>query len=363
MAPVVLAYRTYQPTLAGPPQWGSKAAVIGRTRIADGVVLEPLVVLRGDGEWIRVGSHSWFGSRATVHIADAEQGTDVGNRVTVGRYALVHACTVGDGVVIGDAAVVMDRSVVGDGAVIAAGALVPPGKALEGGWLHSGSPARPVRVLEPGEADRIAEALRRGEPSEATATIADPLPPLGDAPFRPESSGGPMFSGAGIAPAVSAGAYVAPTAAVWGDVRIETGASVWFSAALRAGGGRIEIGKRSNIQDNTIIDITQAGMVAEIGDDVTVGHNVRLDACRVGDRCLIGMGATVSAGAVVEDDAFVGARAWVEPGTTVRAGWIWAGRPARAFREVRPQERDYFRRGKEAYEDYASEYLAGSACA
>ena len=361
MTPLVLPYLEHQPVLGQGIRAAPGTTIIGRSQVADSVEFGRLTVLRGDGEWIEVGPDCWFGSRSTVHIADEDFGAVVGAGTLVGRYALVHACTLHDGVILGDAAVVMDRSVVGADAVIAAGALVPPGKTLDGGWLHAGNPARPVRALEAGEVGQIRTALRNGARSPATSDATDPLPPLDDEPYRPESGPGPLFGCGGRFPTVPEGAYVAPTAAVWGDVRLGRDASVWFSTALRAGPGRIVVGERTNIQDNTIVDVAEADATVAIGDDVTIGHNVRLEACRVGDRCLIGMGATVCSGAVIEDDAIVGARALVGPGTVVRTGWIWAGRPATAFREVRAEEADYFRRGKEGYERYARDYLAGDA--
>ena len=359
MDPMVLPYREYRPAVRPLLRCGPGAVVIGRTEVGDSVALGRLAVLRGDGERISIGSGCWLGARATVHIADDEHGSVVGGDVVVGRYALVHGCTLADRVVVGDAAVVMDRAVVGPGAVIATGALVPPGKKLAGGRRYAGSPARPVRTLASGEVDQLAAAVRRSEPSPATATDDDPLPPLDDTAFRPPGSSGPLHGCNGSTPVIPASAYVAPTAAVWGDVRLGRGASVWFSTAMRAGRGRIVVGDRTNVQDNSFVDVAETGASTEIGNDVTIGHNVRLEACRIGDRCLVGMGATGSAGVTVEDDALVGARAWVAPGTVVRAGWIWAGRPAKPFREVRPEEADYFRQGKEIYEGYARDYQAG----
>ncbi len=361
MDSAVLCYRGHRPVVGSRLQSGPGAVVIGRAHIAESVELGRLAVLRADGERITIGPRSWLGARSTVHIADDDRGSVVGTEVAVGHYALVHGCTLEDGVVVGDAAVVMDHSVVGAGAVIAAGALVPPGKTLAGGWLYAGSPARPVRALARGEAAELAAAVRRSTPSPATATDDDPLPPLGDKAFRPSGASGPLHAANGASPVVPAGAYLAPTSTLWGDVRLGRGSSVWFSTALRAGRGRIVVGDRTNVQDNSFIDVKQAGAVAEIGDDVTIGHNVRLAACRVGNRCLIGMGSTVCADVTVEDDALVGARAWVAPGTVVRAGWIWAGRPAQPFREVRPAEADAFRRGKEIYEEYARDYQAGGS--
>lgn len=358
--PLLLPFRDFRPRPPAALACGREVAVIGRTAVGRGCEIGDFAVLRGDGESIEVGASCWLGARSTLHIADGVQGTKVGEGVTVGRYALVHACSLGDGVVVGDAAVVMDGSTVGRDAAVAAGSLVPPGKTHEGGWLHAGSPARPVRPLEPGEIAALRLELWNGAPSPVTAPADDPLPLLDQDPYR-TGPGGPLHATAAGEPSVDGGAYVAPTAAVAGDVRIGPGASVWFSTAVHARAARIEIGARTNVQDNAVLDAGDSGRPLVLGDDVTVGHNARLGACTVGDRCLIGMGATVMDGATVEDDAFVGARALVEPGAVVKAGRIWAGRPAGPFREVRPDEADYFRMGKEVYERYARDYLAGGS--
>jgi carbonic anhydrase/acetyltransferase-like protein (isoleucine patch superfamily) len=116
---------------------------------------------------VTVGENVFFDERATVHIADGLIPSVVGHEVTVGKYALVHACTLEDGVVIGDAAVVMDGAVVGAYAVIAAGSLVPPRKTLPGGFLYAGNPALPVRDIARAEALAWAATKRRnaaGEP-------------------------------------------------------------------------------------------------------------------------------------------------------------------------------------------------------
>ena len=133
------------------PNWveasiGLGAAVIGRTSLGKDVSLGPWATLRGDGNFLDVGDGCRFLDRATVHIADGLYPTKMGRNIVVGRFALVHACTICDDCVLGDAAVVMDSSYVGAGAVIAAGALVSPGKKLDGGWLYDGNPVRPVRV-------------------------------------------------------------------------------------------------------------------------------------------------------------------------------------------------------------------------
>jgi carbonic anhydrase/acetyltransferase-like protein (isoleucine patch superfamily) len=93
-----------------------------------------------------------------------------------------------------------------------------------------------------------------------------------------------------------------------------------------------------------------------LGVGVTIGHNVELGSGMIEDDALIGMGSRVGDRVVVERGACIGAGAWVEPGTVVPAGWIWAGRPARPFRELKPAERAEFARARDIYVTYSTEY-------
>ena len=128
----------------------------------------------------------------------------------------------------------------------------------------------------------------------------------------------------------------------------------------RFGDARIVLGACSNIQDNSLLltDSVRGDLV--IGERVTFGHNVRMSSGEIGDDALVGMMAIVGEHVVVERGGCIAAGAWVEPGTVVRAGWIWAGRPARAFREVKPQEREIFARGVDVYVGYGRAYLAAA---
>ena len=105
------------------------------------------------------------------------------------------------------------------------------------------------------------------------------------------------------------------------------------------------------MQDNSILATDRARGDLVLGAGVTIGHNVELGSGTIGDDALIGMGSRVGDGVVVERGGCIGAGAWVEPGTVVPAGWIWAGRPARAFRELKPAERAEFARARDIYVD------------
>ena len=352
-APRLMPYLGFRPRIAASVRFGEDATVIGRTAIGEDSAFGDLVVLRGDGERIEIGAGCRLMARATVHISDGRLSAHIGDRATVGRYALVHACVIGDGAVLCDGAVTMDGAEVGAGAVIAAGALVPPGKTLEGDVLYAGNPARPVRRLATGECEAFRRAVRSGR---GGAHLDFALPPLSMAPWR---GAGPFHDHGGAEPEAASSAFVAANAALRGRVRLGESVSVWYATAVCGDRAGVVVGARSNIQDNSILLAGTDGI--DIGEDVTVGHNVRMGACRVGDRALIGMGAEVADGVTVEDDAVVGARALVEPGTTVRAGHIWAGRPARAFRAVSEAERRFFARGCAVYVNYAARYLAAAA--
>lgn len=357
---MLIPYREFAPALTAPFDLAAAAAAIGRTAAGPRLTLRAYATLRADGESIRVGADAWFGERSTVHIADGALGTLIGDEVTVGRYAIVHACTVGHGVVVADAAVVMDAATVGPHALIAPGALVPPRKTLAGGFVYEGNPAQPTRTIASAELAAAAGALRRGEPVAGFAPVA--LPPLDVAPSSVPLEGGTDLRNAhaGRAPGIGR-AYVAPTSALVGDVTLAEDAGVYFGCVLDAGDARIVVGACSNIQDNSLLITDRARGDLIIGKRVTFGHNVRLSSGEIGDEALIGMMSSVGAGVVVERGGCIAAGAWAEPGTVVRAGWIWAGRPARALRELRSSERELFARGVDVYVDYGRAYLAAAS--
>lgn len=145
----------------------------------------------------------------------------------------------------------------------------------------------------------------------------------------------------GISPKIAESAFIAHTATVIGDVHIGAETSIWFGVTLRGDVNNIRIGKRTNIQDGTVCHVTYKGSALTIGDDVTVGHNATLHACTLQDMAFVGMGAVVMDDVVVESGAMVAAGAVVTPGKVVRKGEIWAGVPAKPFRQMTQQEIDY----------------------
>jgi carbonic anhydrase/acetyltransferase-like protein (isoleucine patch superfamily) len=138
-------------------------------------------------------------------------------------------------------------------------------------------------------------------------------------------------------PQVDDSAWVAPTAAVVGQVRLGPRVSVWYGATLRAEFEPIEIGEGSNVQDNVTIHV-DPGFPATIGKGVTIGHNVVLHGCTVEDGCLIGMGAVVLNGARIGAGSLVAAGAVVPQGAVIPPRSLVAGVPGKVRRELTDDE-------------------------
>jgi len=127
--------------------------------------------------------------------------------------------------------------------------------------------------------------------------------------------------------------YVAPGAAVIGDVVIGDQVSIWFNAVLRADNDRITIGDGSNVQDGCVLHVDE-GYPITIGERVTIGHKVMLHGCTVGDHSLIGMNAVILNGAVIGKRCLVGANALVTEGMQVPDGSLVLGSPGKVVKQL-----------------------------
>jgi len=157
-------------------------------------------------------------------------------------------------------------------------------------------------------------------------------------------------------PQVATTALIVPSAIVIGDVMIGDDASIWFQVVARGDVNYIRIGDRTNIQDGSVIHVTNKTHPTVIGNDVTVGHNVTLHGCTVGDRCLIGIGAIVLDGAVIGSDCMVGAGAIVTPGTNIPPGSLVIGGPARVKRPLSDEEIRFLKKSADNYLEYKKSY-------
>jgi carbonic anhydrase/acetyltransferase-like protein (isoleucine patch superfamily) len=141
---------------------------------------------------------------------------------------------------------------------------------------------------------------------------------------------------------------VAPGAALVGDVHLGPEASVWYGCVLRADGGSITVGGRSNIQDGCVAHADEHGDVV-LGEDVSVGHRAVLHGCVVEDRCLVGMGAVVLTGARIGRGSLVAAGAVVREGAVIPPGSLVAGVPAQVRRPLTPAEAERVQENARSY--------------
>jgi carbonic anhydrase/acetyltransferase-like protein (isoleucine patch superfamily) len=168
----------------------------------------------------------------------------------------------------------------------------------------------------------------------------------------------PLFALEGLQPTVSPSAWIAPTATLIGDVRVEDEASVWYGAVLRADFGPIIIRRGANVQDGSVLH-GGADPVTEVGEGATIGHLCVVHGAVIGAEALIGNGATVLDGAVVGSRALVAAGATVPPGMKVPAGMLAAGTPARIAREVSGSAKIWVDSNPEIYRALARRHAAG----
>lgn len=152
----------------------------------------------------------------------------------------------------------------------------------------------------------------------------------------------------GHEPRLGDGVFVAPTAAIIGDVTIGDRVGVFYGAVLRGDSSTIEVGDGSNLQDNVVVH-ADPGFPARIGRGVSVGHSAVVHGCTVEDDCLIGMKATVLNGAVIGTGSLVAAGAVVLEGTHVPPRSLVAGVPAKVRRELTDDEVAGVRRNAENY--------------
>lgn len=152
--------------------------------------------------------------------------------------------------------------------------------------------------------------------------------------------------------------WVAETASVIGKVRLHSDVSIWYGAVLRGDNEEIEIGARSQIQDNATLH-TDPGFPLTIGRDCVIGHNVVLHGCTVGDGSLIGMGAIVLNGAKIGTNSLVGAGALITEGKEFPDNSVILGVPAKAVRESDDQVRAMVARAADVYVKRWKQYQAG----
>lgn len=161
-----------------------------------------------------------------------------------------------------------------------------------------------------------------------------------------------------LVPQIHETAWVADSAEVIGRVEVAEDASIWFGTVVRGDSDLIRIGRGSNIQDNSVLH-ADAGQPLLIGEDVTVGHQVMLHGCTIGDGALIGIQAVVLNGARIGRGCVVGAGSVVTEGKEFPDGWLILGAPAKAVRQLTPEQIALFQAGARHYVRNARRFRQG----
>ncbi len=164
---------------------------------------------------------------------------------------------------------------------------------------------------------------------------------------------------AGRRPVVDAGAFVAPTAVLVGDVTVAAGASIWYGAVLRADFGPIVVGAGSNVQDNCVLHAAE-GLPTILEDEVTVGHLATMEGCVIERGALIGMGAVVLQRARVGTGSVIAAGSVVAEDARIPPEVLAAGAPAQVKRELSGRAKQWGRTAAGEYRRLVPRYLAGA---
>ncbi|MDE6152924.1 MAG: gamma carbonic anhydrase family protein [Muribaculaceae bacterium] len=142
----------------------------------------------------------------------------------------------------------------------------------------------------------------------------------------------------GIDPKIGRDCFLAPNATIVGDVTMGDECSIWFNTVLRGDVNTITIGNRVNIQDGSVLHTLYQKSTIEIGDDVSIGHNVTIHGAKIHNLALIGMGAVVMDDAVVGEGALVAAGSVVLSRTVIGPNELWCGSPAKFIKMVEPEK-------------------------
>ena len=161
----------------------------------------------------------------------------------------------------------------------------------------------------------------------------------------------------GQMPRVHPTAFIDDSAQVIGDVEIGEDSSIWMCVVMRGDVNRIRIGRRSNVQDSTVVHVMKDTHPTQIGDDVTIGHGAIVHGCTIEDRCLIGMGAILLNGVTVGSGSIVAAGSLLPEGTQVPPRSLVMGSPGKVRRTLSDADLDEIQMYADRYVAYRLDYM------
>ena len=155
----------------------------------------------------------------------------------------------------------------------------------------------------------------------------------------------------GFTPEIGKNVYMAENAVIIGDVVIGDDCSIWFSTVIRGDVNSIRIGNKVNIQDGSVLHTLYQKSTIDIGNNVSIGHNVTVHGAKIEDNVLVGIGATILDHAVIGSNSIIAANSLILTGTIVEPNSIYAGVPAKKIKDIEPEQT------KEMIEKIANNYL------
>lgn len=158
-------------------------------------------------------------------------------------------------------------------------------------------------------------------------------------------------------PQLGEGFYASHDVTIIGDAKFGKNVNIWFNSVIRADVNSIEVGENTNIQDMCMLHVTEETDV-KVGKNTSLGHNVVLHGCHIGEGCLIGMGSIILDGAEVGDHCLVAAGSLISPNKKFPPGSFIKGRPAKVERSLTPEEIHRISNHYKSYIGYKDEYLA-----
>ena len=166
-----------------------------------------------------------------------------------------------------------------------------------------------------------------------------------------------LFPYEGVSPKLHSTVFLAPGCKVIGDVQMGEGSSVWYNTVVRGDVHYIKIGEYTNIQDCSMLHVTNDKYPLIMGNNITVGHSVTLHGCTIKNNCLIGIGAIILDGATVNKHSIIAAGAVVLQGFEVPEGKVIAGVPGKIIRDVKVEEIKEMEISAKRYYNYAEKTL------
>lgn len=163
-------------------------------------------------------------------------------------------------------------------------------------------------------------------------------------------------------PKIDTTCYIDEMSVVIGDVSLAENVSVWPFAVIRGDVNHIHIGKNSNVQDHSMLHVSHKkadkpeGSPLIIGEDVTIGHHVKLHGCTIGNRVLVGIGTIILDDVIVEDDVMIGAGSLVPPNKVLESGYLYVGSPVKKVRPLTEKEIAFLPYSAQNYVKVAGNY-------